>query len=611
MLFDMLRIGRRLGLSVRALAFLMFIQLVSLCFEVVAVAMLLPIFQIVRAGQVGAVDKLGGRFWEIAREVSAYVGIPITLGLLLSISFASILLRQLFSYLNTRYSMAVQVRTANKLLQKAFNQFLFARTSLQDNTGVGDVTTILRSDLSRGLDALFTIPSAGTAVVQLTVYLGGLFMLSWSMTVLSLGMLLVAIILSRSQLSKVKEYGEAFSRTNRALSEFMLERIRHARLIRLSGTEKAESNAIYRLSRRNSDAMFRQSMISARLALASEPIAVGFAYLVLYVGGYALGFSLERLGVFAVILIRLMRIMQGNITQYTRVLGRMPSLERLDEYLIETAQAREPKGGDRVFQQLDDAITFENVSYSYTSSRVPALKNINVAIPAQRMSALIGPSGAGKSTFIDMLPRLRLPSTGEIKFDGIPIAEFSTQSLRAGIAFVPQQPQIFNCTPAEHIRYGKEDATDAEVHEAARLAGALEFIEHLPEGFNTLLGEGGKKLSGGQRQRLDIARALVRSAPILILDEPTSALDAEAESAFRDVLQRLRVETKLTIIVIAHRLSTIAHADRIIVMDKGSVTATGTHAELMAAGGWYAEAYRIQHGRSDGIRTQVRRTTAV
>lgn len=610
-IFDMLRRGRRLGLSVRALGFIMVLQLLSILFEVAAVALLLPIFQIIRAGQLGAADQLKGQFWDIAREVSAYVGIPITLGLLLSISFISILTRQLFSYLNNRYTTNVRLSTGNRILQKAFNQFLYARASLQDNSAVGEVSAILRTDLARALDTLFSIPRAGSALVHLTVYVVGLFVLSWPMTLLSMSMIVVVFILSRSQLGKVREYGEAFSLSNRILSKFLLERIRHARLIRLSGTEKAEAKAVYRLSKRNSDMAFRQSMIAARLALTSEPIAVAFAYLVLYIGGYELGFSLERLGVFAVILIRLMRIMQGNITQYTSVLGKLPSLERLDEFLVEAAQAREPKGGDLVFQQLDDAITFEDVSFSYTSGKVPALKNVSVAIPAQRMSALIGPSGAGKSTFIDMLPRMRLPSAGEIKFDGIPIADFSTQSLRAGIAFVPQQPQIFDSTVAEHIRYGKEDASDDEVYEAARLAGALEFIDQLPEGFDTMLGEGGKKLSGGQRQRLDIARALVRRAPILIFDEPTSALDAEAEAAFCEVLERLRTETKLTIIVIAHRLSTIAHADHIIVMKKGSVIAKGTHAELINAGGWYADAYWIQHGRSDSIRSQARQSTAV
>jgi ABC-type multidrug transport system fused ATPase/permease subunit len=337
------------------------------------------------------------------------------------------------------------------------------------------------------------------------------------------------------------------------------------------------------------------------MSLIPDPIAIGFGYVALFLGAQVFGLSLERLGLFLVVLVRILPLFRKAIGEYSVTLGKWASLEAVDNNLKMLAEARELRGGDSIFARLDRGIQYEHVTFSYNGSNTPALSDVTVTLPAHKMSALIGPSGAGKSTFVDMLPRLREPTGGRILFDGVPIAEFSTESLRGGIGFVPQQPQIFNITAAEHIRYGREDATDDEVREAARLAGALDFIKAMPQGFDTLLGDGGKQLSGGQRQRLDIARALVRRAPILILDEPTSALDAGAEAAFRDALQTLRVETDLTIIVIAHRLSTIVDADKIVVLNKGRVEAAGSHEELIGAGGWYAEATRQQRGQADRV----------
>jgi ABC-type multidrug transport system fused ATPase/permease subunit len=223
-----------------------------------------------------------------------------------------------------------------------------------------------------------------------------------------------------------------------------------------------------------------------------------------------------------------------------------------------------------------------------------ALKNISIKFKTGSINAIVGPSGSGKSTLIDLLPRLRLPSAGIIKIDGVNIAEYTLKSLRQLISYSPQSPQIFDGTIKNHILYGKSDATDKELQDAVQLAGAEEFINKLPKGLNTIIGDDAVKLSGGQRQRLDLARALIKKSKILILDEPNSNLDIESEKIFTKVLRKIQKETNTTIIIVAHRLQSIADADQIIVLNQGRIDATGAHNELLKQRGWYAKAWKMQ-----------------
>ena len=594
---ELIAIMRRVGVPLRAVAYLLGLSVLSTLAEGAAMLVLLPIFQLLRSGGTENIAKLTGRHWDILRELSFLTGIPITLGLLLAISFSFLLVRQFLSYVNGWYLSDLQREVTDKVRQRMIRGFLRAQSTVQDQTRIGEIAAVVTTELDRAIPPLLAVVRASGVAFQVVIYIIGLFFLSAWMTTISIFVIAIVATLSRRFLARIKKLGAKISDANADLTSFVIERLRHARLIRLSGTEKAEIAAVSRLSREHSEHSLKQKLVASRLALIPDPIALGFGYLAIYLGGEVFGLSLERLGLFMVVLIRIMPLVRKAIAEHGTTLGKWSSLEAVDENLKMLAEEREPRGGDRSFTVLDHGIEYDHVSFSYDGSNAAALSNVTVTLPAHQMSALIGPSGAGKSTFVDLLPRLRNPSAGRILFDGVPIDEFSTDTLRAGIGFVPQQPQIFNITAAEHIRYGKEDADDSEVREAARLAGALDFIEALPNGFDTLLGDGGKQLSGGQRQRLDIARALARRAPILILDEPTSALDAGAEAAFRDALQRLRVETDLTIIVIAHRLSTIVDADQIVVINKGRIEAVGSHDELMATGGWYTEASRHQADR--------------
>ncbi|WBX93529.1 ABC transporter transmembrane domain-containing protein [Pseudoxanthomonas mexicana] len=266
---------------------------------------------------------------------------------------------------------------------------------------------------------------------------------------------------------------------------------------------------------------------------------------------------------------------------------------RIAELLNETPTIRAPAAPRRLPAPVKGEIRFDNVSFHYPSRPdLPALDDFNLTVNPGETVALVGPSGAGKSTVFSMLLRFHDAQSGSVRIDGVDLRDLDPAHLREHIALVPQQPTIFAASAAENIRYGKLDATDAELQAAAEAAEADDFIRELPGGFDSQLGERGARLSGGQQQRIAIARALLKDAPILLLDEATSALDAQSERAVQHALERLMAGR--TTLVIAHRLATVLKANRIVVMDRGRIVAQGTHTELLAQDGLYAELARLQ-----------------
>ena len=271
--------------------------------------------------------------------------------------------------------------------------------------------------------------------------------------------------------------------------------------------------------------------------------------------------------------------------------------ERIQE-ILETHKEIKDVRGARPAPRFKGEIEFDHVSFSYTPE-TPILMDVSFKVEPGQVVAIVGPTGAGKTSIISLIARFYDPTSGVVKIDGTDIKRFRQKTLRHQISFVLQDTMLFHAPVWQNIAYGKPEASRQEIIKAAELANASEFIDKLPEGYDTVLGERGMTLSGGQRQRIAIARAVIRSTPILLLDEPTSGLDSASEKLVFDALDRL-MQGKTTI-VIAHRLSTIRGADVIFVVQDGSIVESGNHEQLLQRGGLYAELHHLQFSPEEGV----------
>jgi subfamily B ATP-binding cassette protein MsbA len=273
--------------------------------------------------------------------------------------------------------------------------------------------------------------------------------------------------------------------------------------------------------------------------------------------------------------------------------------ERIKEVVDAEGEVKDLPGA-RQAPYFKGNIEFDNVSFSYSPDQ-PILKDVSFKIEAGQVAALVGPTGAGKTTIIGLIPRFYDPTSGTVKIDGIDVRQFRQKSLRQQISLVLQETVLFHGPIWKNIAYGKPSASRGEIFRAAEMANAHEFVEKMPEGYDTIVGERGVTLSGGQRQRIAIARAIIRDTPILILDEPSSGLDAASEKLVFEALDRL-MENRTTI-VIAHRLSTIRRASCIYAVKDGAIVEHGTHDELLKAGGVYAGLYELQFQTEEEVDT--------
>ena len=437
-------------------------------------------------------------------------------------------------------------------------------------------------------DALKALVADGLTVVAMLVV-----MLQTSVKV-TLAMLLIVPMIGLI----VSYVGKRYRRFSRSIQDGMGQLAQTAEQalggqqeVKIHGTQALEAQRYGRLANR----MLTLNMkVESTRAGASSTVqflaALALASIVFVASRESLAGKLNA-GEFMMLMSAMMAIIPAlrRLTSVQTAISRgVAAAERLFAILDEP---EENASGQRPLQRAEGELRFEQVGLQYGNAEQAALAEVSFQARPGTVTAIVGRSGSGKTSLIRLVPRFYEPTSGTIRLDGVPLSEYRLEDLRRQIALVGQKVVLFDDTIAANIAYGT-DADQAQIRAAAEAANAWEFIERLPLGLQTPVGENGALLSGGQRQRLAIARAILRDAPVLILDEATAALDNESERLVQDALQRLMPER--TTLVIAHRLSTIEHADQVLVMDKGRIVERGTHAQLLAQGGLYEHLYRMQ-----------------
>lgn len=514
----------------------------------------------------------------------------------------------LSSYLEKYLTTSVGQWVMHDLRRTLYHHIHRLSLAEHDEKRTGDLISRVTSDIE-AIQAFITTALLGilTSVLTLLGIIGVMFYLNWRFTLISLSIAPVLFLVVYFFTRRIKKASRDVRKKESELVSIVEEVFSSIRVVKAFAREDYEERRFERQSLENVEMALLARSIKMKLSPIVEIIVATGTCLVLGYGARLVLAGQLTAGALVVFLLYL-----GKMYKPMRDLSKMTDtvskaavgFERIRE-VLETESGMRDLPRARRAARFKGKIEFDKVSFGYNQDQL-ILKDMSFEIEPGQVAAFVGPTGGGKTTIISLVARFYDPLSGEVKIDGTNIRNYTMKSLRQQISFVLQETLLFHAPIWQNIAYGRPEANRAEIVHAAKLANAHEFIEEMPEGYDTMVGERGVTLSGGQRQRIAIARAVIRNTPILVLDEPTSGLDAASEQAVFEALDRL-MKGK-TSIVIAHHLATIRRAKIIFVVKDNTLVERGTHDELLAAGGLYSELYDIQFRKEDPQAADTRKT---
>ena len=505
------------------------------------------------------------------------------------------LTKNIFLYMKNYFMTVVQFHLITEMRNRLYKHFNALSLSYFDQKKSGELTSIVINDVANLRRALGTsFHQLLVEPINLLAFIILLFIISWKLALLSIVILPIAGLTILSIGRSIRRKSKRTAAMIAGITNIITETLSSIRVVKAFAMEGYEVQRFFKETHHYFQLILRRAKLRLLASPITETLGVMIGVLLLWVGGIEVlsgeGLTPEDFLRFILLLFAMMDPLRKLSKVNVSLQAGAASAERIFS-ILDTEPNIVDKTDSVKINSFEKQIMFNNVSFKYEFDDT-VLKDISFEIEKGSVVALVGSSGAGKSTLADLIPRFYDVDKGGITIDGHDIRDLSLNSLRRLMGIVTQETMLFNDTVRANIAYGQIDVNDEQVIPAAKAANALEFINELSEGFDTVIGEKGVKLSGGQRQRLAIARAIMKNPPILILDEATSALDTESERLVHKALETLMVDR--TVLVIAHRLSTVTNADKIILLDKGEIKEMGTHNELMEKKGLYSNLYNIQ-----------------